>query len=382
MSADGDNEAEQVATSAQLEEHVDLLTEKSAETRNISFRFINRQIRHWSPICEEFFDSHIQTVLEAVKKGLKRGSSTEFSLACETATLLCIAIGEESEKIYTELKDILREFLKDPSSENSIRSSAIYALAMTNFLGNEDEIETIETLDLCRDLFESKEGNNELETAALDAYSLLSTTVSDHHIYDTLITRDTLSLVDLLASDAVEVRVSAGQTIALFFEVGRIVEGEEFDLYKFCHYAGIEVNDLLDTLGVLVSDKTRSRGKKDKIRQKEPFKDIVASVEHGEPPSEILHILHQKIEFTSWNQLLQLYAIRKFLTTGLQNHLEFNNFLHEIFDLNIDKARLRTQLTQIEKRKMMSPSSDHAKYRTKNMGIQRDSKGQSLSYDD
>ncbi len=48
---------------------------------------------------------------------------------------------------------------------------------------------------------------------------------------------------------------------------------------EFGNYAGIDIDELLDTLHQLSADNTRQRNKKEKQKQKAPFKDIVASVE-------------------------------------------------------------------------------------------------------
>jgi len=247
-----------------------------------------------------------------------------------------------------------------------------------HFISNGDDAETVEALPLYRTLFVAKEDDAALESAALDAYSLLVTTLDDQYIYDHLIPEDTLEVVDLLQSTDIQVRVSAGQLLALFFEIGRIVEGEEFDLYKFSYYANVDLPTLLDTLGDLVMDKSKLRNKKDKLKQKEPFKDIVSSVEHGQVPEESLLIMHQRVHFSHWTQILQLEILRKYLGTGLQTHLEHNGLLHQIFDVSIDLDRKKTQLTQIEKRKIMSPSSDIAKHRSRNLGHQRDIKSFSM----
>jgi len=380
-SSDGDNEATIVATEQQLEEQIDLLTEKSAETRLIALRFLNKHMR-LSYANEEFFAKNKQTILEAIKRGLRKGLTPERVLSCESACLLSIRVGTESEAIYSELRPILKEMLLNPSLAHEVRAAACGAFSLTNFIANEDEASTTESLPMFRDIFSAKESNELLETAALNAYSLLLTTLDDQYIYDNLIPNDTLNLFDLLGSSNVEVRVAAGQCIALFFEVGRNVEGEDYDSYKFCYLGGIEYNELMDTLNELVSDKTKSRAKKDKLKQKEPFKDIVATVEFGDLPRESLLIVHQRVEFESWTQILQLNTVREYLGTGLQSHLEANELLHQIFDISIDLDKKKVQLTQIEKRKIMSPSSDIAKFRSRNLGSQRVNKTLALVADD
>ena len=80
-----------------------------------------------------------------------------------------------------------------------------------------------------------------------------------------------------MKSEDVDLRVAAGETLALLFEIIREVEQEEFTLEGYSGY--IDIDDMLDTLYELVQDKSRQRAKKDKLKQKSPFKDIVNSIE-------------------------------------------------------------------------------------------------------
>ncbi|PRP76904.1 asparagine-linked glycosylation protein 11-like [Planoprotostelium fungivorum] len=377
--ANGDEESVIVATEAELEEQLDLLTEKSAETRNIAFRVLIKHMKN-SIANVEFFEKNKPLIVDAIKRGLKKGGNDEMTLSAETASLLSIRLGDasQSESIFTDLKPTFIEMINNPALDSSVRAAACGAYSLTNFVSSSDETETIDILPLFRSQFSAKESDVLLETSSLDAYSLLVTTLEDQYIYDNLLPEHTLDVVDQLQSSDIQVRIAAGQLLALFFEVGRIVEGEEFDLYKFSYYCNIDLEGLLDTLNQLVSDKSKTKTKKDKVKQKEPFKDIVASIEHGQVPEETLFILHQRIYFSHWTQLIQLDVLRKYLGTGLQSHFETNFLLHDIFDVNIDLDKKKIQLTQVEKRKLMSPSSDVAKYRSRNLGSQRAAKTLSM----
>jgi hypothetical protein len=61
--------------------------------------------------------------------------------------------------------------------------------------------------------------------------------------------RTAAQLCHLLNSDDVDVRVAAGECLALLFEVGREVEGEDFNLQTFAKdIALIDLESLLDKL--------------------------------------------------------------------------------------------------------------------------------------
>jgi hypothetical protein len=111
---------------------------------------------------------------------------------------------------------------------------------------------------------------------------------------------------------------------------------EDFNLNDIGAYATVDIDELLDILYDLSQDKTKQRARKDKLKQKIPFKDIVNTVEvsicefnelirkTGELPREALSFKFTKFEFDSWVKIIQLNAIRDALGPGLQVHFEVN----------------------------------------------------------
>jgi len=134
----------------------------------------------------------------------------------------------------------------------------------------------------------------------------------------------------------------------------------------------------LDMLYQLCSDKSKQRAKKDKAKQKAPFKDITGFIESGDTPEEKLSFKHQTFLFDTWAQIIQLNAFRDFLAQGLQTHFENNPLLHDVFHIEVNKQAKKVQLSQVEKRMFMSPSSPMSKVRTKNLAKQRNYKQHSL----
>jgi len=123
-----------------------------------------------------------------------------------------------------------------------------------------------------------------------------------------------------------------------------------------------------------LTDKTKSRAKKDKAKRRVPFKEITNYIEDGEIPSASLVFKHQRYDFASWSQLIQLDALRDLLGEGLAIHFENNALLHQIFDVFMDKNAKKVQLSAVQKRMFMSPSSPLKKASTKNMNKQRSDK--------
>lgn len=220
------------------------------------------------------------------------------------------------------------------------------------------------------DIFSSTKYSGEEIAVATRFWALLATSISRHYVFGTHVPALLGILIQLLKSDSLSVRISAGETIALLFEIGN-EEDEDFDPEDFAQFGDVTFDYLIDTLTELASDKGKHRGKKEKAKQKVPFKDILASIEYDEPPRESLSILHQKFEFSSWEEHIQLNALRDVLGHGFQIHFERNDLLQEIFNVKLDREAKKLQLSAVEKRLLISPSSVVAKSRTKELKKQR-----------
>ncbi|MEQ2200752.1 Interferon- developmental regulator 1, partial [Xenoophorus captivus] len=79
-------------------------------------------------------------------------------------------------------------------------------------------------------------------------------------------------LQQLLESDDVNMRIAAGETIALLFELARDIDSEfEFD----------EWDELCNKLNALATDCNKHRAKTDKRKQRSVFRDVLKAVEVG-----------------------------------------------------------------------------------------------------
>jgi len=326
MSVDGDDrEEEHVST---LDDTVELLGEKRSSTREGALSTLIRDLKmNYNP---EFMDKKKVTISEALKRALKKGTLKEQTLACELISLISLTLGADSEDLYKEFADTMIELINKPPN-GEVQSALIDSLSILCFVSNSDEAVTLEIMELFASVFNQK-ADVLASDAAMRGYCLLLTTLGKQYAYDNIIPDYLPIFFDFLSNDNVDIRVDAGEGIALIFEIGSNVEGETFELYNFANTMGnIRADDLLDKLHELSADKSKARAKKEKAKQKVPFKEIIAYVEEGTVPKEVLSFKHQKFEFDSWSQLLQLNAIRELLGEGLQTHFENNHLLHENF---------------------------------------------------
>eukprot|EP01114_Cavostelium_apophysatum_P013516 TRINITY_DN3290_c0_g1_i1.p1 TRINITY_DN3290_c0_g1~~TRINITY_DN3290_c0_g1_i1.p1 ORF type:complete len:398 (-),score=113.93 TRINITY_DN3290_c0_g1_i1:36-1229(-) len=376
-------EQEKLAQSrrATFEDNIELLSEKRSSTREEALDAIVKELRyHYEP---DFLEKRKMTLLDAIKRGIKRGNLKETQLSATALSLIAITLGADSEEIHRDFAPILEEIVQKPGDADVFRAvAATYALLC--FVGNMDEAVTLKSAEILHNVFSLQHNENsaareavydkdEAIEAAIKGWSLLLTTVSKRHIFDFVVPNDMQALIDYMRSENVGVRVAAGEAVALLFEAAMDTaeEGDGFDLRTFGNDYGIDVDDLLDLLHTLASDKSKGRAKVDKDKQRVPFKEIRNYIENGETPNESLVFKHQRYEFHGWTQLIQLSAFREALAEGLSPHFERNDLVHQIFDVTLDKDMKKVQLSAVEKRMFMSPSSPMKKASTKSMTKER-----------
>jgi len=143
-----------------------------------------------------------------------------------------------------------------------------------------------------------------------------------------------------LESAALEVRVASGENIAMFFETlginqRRDLEEESYDQDDDEDDEAIEYDDmtrLTELLARLATDSNRRRARSERKAQRSAFRDILKTVEEGDPIQERLKIRKQVINFNTWAKVIQLNAFREAISSGLSVHLEENELLHSVFD--------------------------------------------------
>lgn len=82
--------------------------------------------------------------------------------------------------------------------------------------------------------------------------------------------RSISQLSELLASSNLEVRLSAGEALAVVFEIGREFHDD---------FAEDIISDLVETLRQLATDSHKYRAKKDRKQQRATFRDVLQFIE-------------------------------------------------------------------------------------------------------
>lgn len=131
-------------------------------------------------------------------------------------------------------------------------------------------------------------------------------------------------------------RIAAGETIALLFELARDMDA---DFQCDCW------DDLCDKLTALATDCNKHRAKTDKRKQRSVFRDVLKAVEEGDFQSETIRFGTERMTINSWVRKRTYDAFREFVGSGMNYHLQSNEFIRDVFELGppmlVDSATMK-----------------------------------------
>ncbi|KAF9967868.1 Interferon- developmental regulator 1 [Actinomortierella ambigua] len=271
--------------------------------------------------------------------------------------LVFITIGEDDEKMFTDLAPLLKyTIINHEQTEAKVAPSHLPSYELLNFFA-----------DVAVTAGESVNAHQNGETlaAAVEAFSVLYAGLFGHGLGHQrplmmqarrLFNKAIDPLEVLLEHSTMEVRVASGEAIALLLEImyhyqqqrddGEISDDEDDDNGNSDTYRDDEEDEdydeitgdfrfddldrVLATLASLSTDSSRHRSKKERSAGRSAFRDILKSVETREQPRESLRLKDYDIPFRGWVEILQLHFLRDRLTSGLQTHFVHNPTIHGI----------------------------------------------------
>ncbi|XP_012270780.1 interferon-related developmental regulator 1 [Orussus abietinus] len=371
-----DNEVDEIAQQdvfeEKLKEAIDGLTQKSAKGRTICFNGIEKifTIKY----IPEFVEDRKMTITDAVERGLKKGRCEEQSTAARLGTLLCVQLGafESAEVVCKDLRSTLSLIANDKTATTGARSECCWALSMNQFLIGNDATDTIEIVQMLSTIFAGSylKGNGAaatvsadmaaLHAAALSSWTLLLTIMTPADIYNLLASDRTNNympslnrLRELLESPHLEVRLSAGEAIAVIFELGRDYSAD---------YEQDWALDLIEILKDLATDSNKYRAKKDRKQQRASFRDILRYIEEDTIPEMHVRFGPETLYLEGWCARTQYNACCRLLGPGINIHLSENQLLREIFNLGNKVLPLQpTQKTTKLERTLMNAAAFKAR---------------------
>jgi hypothetical protein len=101
--------------------------------------------------------------------------------------------------------------------------------------------------------------------------------------------------------------------------------------------------------------------KKDKKDQRKTFREFTTTIVDDESPCEVIAFRGGQLTLESWREIIQLNFIRHCLQSGFQAQLMTNPTLHSIFNMDGNTLNELTNMSQLEKRLVMSKTSDASK---------------------
>ncbi|XP_028810664.1 interferon-related developmental regulator 1 [Denticeps clupeoides] len=330
-----------------LKVYIDSTVDKSAKTRQGALDGLKTAMA--SKILYEFILEQRMTITDSIERCLKKGKGEEQRAAASLACLLCIQLGSgiESEEVFKTLKPIFKNILSDGSANISARQSCATSLGLCTLVAEDDILDVYATMEYFESLFTKSyvrdDGSRpslspqtaQLHTNALLSWALLLTICTGSQIR-AILHKHLPKLPLLLESDDVNMRIAAGETIALLFELARDFDPE-------FHHESWE--PLCEKLTALATDCNKHRAKTDKRKQRSVFRDVLKAVEEGDFQTESIRFGTERMNIDSWVKKRMYDAFREFVGSGMNYHLQANEFIRDVFDLGppilIDSATLK-----------------------------------------
>ncbi|XP_068656063.1 uncharacterized protein [Aristolochia californica] len=339
----------------QLENYLDALYEKRGSVREKALEgFVSAFA---SQVQSQFAKSNSITLQHQFINSIKRGSTSEASLASHALGLLSLTVGsgDSAHEILEESLVHLAQVLKSVSDSRK-KSAVLDCLAILTFVGGNEPEETQKSMQILWQLIHPKPGSNvgvaskpspSVVAAAVSAWSFLLTTVDGWRMSSSEWQESVSYLSTLLDKDDRAIRLAAEAL------KGKILN---------------QVRSLSVEAG------GKGSAKKDLNNQRSLFRDVLEFLEYGHCPETSIKMQHgDSLVVSTWTQLIQLNFLKHFLGSGFAKHMQENELLHDVFNFTPKKRQLagHGHLVGSEKRMFKSPNSAVNKARTQLLNKQR-----------
>ncbi|XP_028307214.1 interferon-related developmental regulator 1 [Gouania willdenowi] len=355
-----------------LKGFIDSTVDKSAKTRQGALDGLKGAMA--TRILYEFISERRMTITDSIERCLKKGKGEEQRAAASLACLLCIQLGSgiESEEVFKSLKPIFKNILADGSANIQARQAVATSLGLCTLVAEDDILDVHATMECFENLFTRSYARadgtcpsispptSQLHTNALLSWALLLTICTSNQLSD-ILRKHLPKLPRLLESDDVNMRIAAGETIALLFELARDMNPEfDFD----------ELDELCDKLSALATDCNKHRAKTDKRKQRSVFRDVLKAVEEGEFQSETIRFGTERMNIDSWVRKRTYDTFREFVGSGMNFHLQANEFIRDVFELGppilVDSATMKAMKISRFERHLHNSAAFKARTKARN----------------
>eukprot|EP00850_Spirogloea_muscicola_P004457 SM000019S05001 [mRNA] locus=s19:471588:481603:+ [translate_table: standard] len=370
---------------AALADFLDALYDKRASTRESGLRGIISALS--SHVLTQYAETRLETLLQLFLTSVRRGVGLEVTLAARALGLLAVTLGagDPADRVCAEATPLLHKIAKQALPVGD-KTAALDAIALLNFVSSREQSELDESMGLMWQIGGGPESDQmlgsshaapEVRTAALSGWTLLLSTSSPAEI--TSQARSALpSLSSLLADNDLAMRIAAGEAIALLYEAGGRDGGEESS--ESTSQAGALSVEALDDKQAEVLERMRDLSvegnkrlsKKTRKEQHGSFRDLVSLIKDGTITETSVRLKNgDSLTLSTWREIIQLNALRRYLAEGFQKHLQENELLHQIFGFAPRASKPAGFQSLAEKRMYRSPNSLASKARTRTRKQQR-----------
>uniref|UniRef100_A0A098LY02 Interferon-related developmental regulator 1 n=1 Tax=Hypsiglena sp. JMG-2014 TaxID=1550645 RepID=A0A098LY02_9SAUR len=351
-----DDEATQENLEYKLKGFIDLTLDKSAKTRQSVL--VGLKSAFTSKMLYEFILERRITLTDSIERCIKKGKGDEQCAAAGLACLLCIQLGSgiESEEVFKTLAPLLKKILCDVSANTKARQASATCLGVCCFIATDDITELYLTMECLESIFTKsyqKERNQDvissthntgLYISALLAWTLLLTICPMNEVKKKLEVH-LHKFPSLLSCDDVNMRIAAGETLAVLFELARESDEDFFNE---------DMELLTQKLKALATDGNKHRAKVDKRKQRSVFRDVLRAIEEHDFPTETVRFGPERMYIDCWVKKQTYDTFKEILGSGMQYHLQSNELLRNIFELGpplmLDEATLKTmKITRFER---------------------------------
>ncbi|XP_048841471.1 interferon-related developmental regulator 1 [Brienomyrus brachyistius] len=330
-----------------LKGYIDSTVDKSAKTRQAALGALRTALA--TKILYEFILERRMTITDSIERCLKKGKGEEQKAAASLACLLCIQLGSglESEEMFKTLKPVFKSILSDGTASLQARQACATSLGICSLIAENDILDVYATMGCFENLFTKsytrQDGSRAAvspQTSVLHTHVLLAWALLLTICYGTevkrLFNKHMPELPGLLECEDVNMRIAAGETIALLFELARGQDAES-------EHEGLD--PLCAKLNALATDCSKHHAKTDRRKQRSVFRDVLKAVEEGDFPTETIRFGTECMYIDSWVRKRMYDAFREFVGSGMNYHLQANEFIRDVFELGppvmVDSATLK-----------------------------------------
>ncbi|XP_011191458.1 interferon-related developmental regulator 2 [Zeugodacus cucurbitae] len=356
------NDMDELSSNERFEEKfmqaLENATEKSAQTRTTALQNICEILMH--RYMPDFVDDRKVTLIDCIEKSIRRGKGAEQSCAARLAPLVVLQLGGDVE-ISKELNQCLLTTVQDKAVSFDARAKCCTALGLLNFLGGEDIGDLITLMQFFEGIFSASylRGDEKspvsvnaeagtLHAEALSAWGLLLTLIPSGDFVSLMTNGQPMlpsvkKLMGLLQSPHLDVRIAAGETLALILECGRAHDKDFLEEY---------LGDLIDAVKQLATDSHKYRAKRDRKAQRATFRDVLHYLEEDTSPEINIRFGTECLLLDSWAIHHQYSALCTIMGPGMTSQLQENDFIRDIFQLGaklVDDGHVKTKQSKLER---------------------------------